>query len=283
MVGKAVDIELRWYASRWAKRMLAVVAIGGVLGVVLLITRAHGAAAPRTTWGEPDLMGVWQAAKLGAQPGKDTFNLTQLERLYRPEARTTAGQPSAKNDPALQCVPQSFPRAATFGWPIQIVQRPGTLLIFNEAFHTHRIIPTNNAHVEEDRQFPMYLGDSAGHWDGDTLIVDVFSFNGESWLAGAQDKPTDTSLGVWPTSDALHVVERWRLVDANTLEYQARVEDPKMLTAPWDTPTITFARQPIARVSEAKCLRGDPAKHGYAWGYPDGEPDPATYLNQFGR
>jgi hypothetical protein len=217
-------------------------------------------------------MGVWQGPKLGASPGQDSFNLAQLERLYRPEARTKMSQLSAADDPALRCVPQPFPRAAALGWPIQIVQRPGMLLVLTEAFHTFRYVSTDGRGHEENSefQFPTFVGHAAGKWEGDTLVVDVVRLR-QPWLAGALDKPTPGSTGVWPTSDALHVVERWRRVDADTLEYQARVEDPAMLTAPWDGPRVTLKRQPIDAIEEVKCLVDDL------------ETPPASYLAQFGR
>jgi hypothetical protein len=85
----------------------------------------------------------------------------------------------------------------------------------------------------------------------------VISFNGEGWLASGQDKPTGASTGVWLTSAAMHVVERWRRLDADTLEYRATVEDREMLTRPWETPTITFKRQSADRIEEALCRTED--------------------------
>jgi hypothetical protein len=171
----------------------------------------------------------------------------------------------------LHCVPPAFPHAVTLGWPIQIVQRPGMMLVLTEAFSSFRNVPTDGrGHISSDVLIPFFVGDSAGHWEGDTLIVDVISFR-DAWLAGSRDKPTPGSTGVWPTSDALHVVERWRRVDADTLEYQARVEDPAMLTGPWDTPKVTLKRQPTDKIQEMKCLVDDP------------ETPPASYLAQFGR
>jgi len=214
-------------------------------------------SAQRTTWGEPDLTGVWGGVDLTARPGKDTLNLAQLEHLYKADARPK--ELSAKDDPGLKCLPQAFPRAALLGQPIQIVQRPGLLVVLTEAFHTFRTIPTDNRPHPKDFLFPMYLGDSTGRWDNDTLIVDVTSFNGESWLANATDKPAASSRGVWPTSDMLHVVERWRRTGADTLEYEATVDDPAALTGQWKTPKIVFRRQTRNRIDVGKCFVDDPA------------------------
>ena len=101
---------------------------------------------------------------------------------------------------------------------------------------------------------PNYFGDSSGRWDGDTLVVDVASFNDKTWLADARDKPNPTSRGVWLHSNKMHVVERWRMVDADTLEYQAVVTDPEMLTGPWTTPTKTLRRQPFRKIGEGMCF-----------------------------
>jgi hypothetical protein len=103
------------------------------------------------------------------------------------------------------------------------------MVLFDNRPHIYRYIPTDGRSHTEDL-FPSYQGDSVGRWEGDTLVVDVTTLNGRVWLAGAQDHPTPTSVGGWITSDASHLVERWRLLDANALEYQATVEDPKVLT-----------------------------------------------------
>jgi len=223
-------------------------------------TTGGGAAgsAARTAWGEPDLTGVWQGQALGAQSGKDTFNLAALEGLYTPEARARIQKMSAKDDPALRCAPPPFPHAAKLGRRLQIVQSPGFAFVFTEAYPIARIIPTTGRpHTPAEYLFPSYMGDSSAQWEGDTLVVDVIAFNGEGWLAGPQDRPTGASTGVWLTSPAMHIVERWRRVDAGTLEYRARVEDPDLLTMAWETPTITLRRQPVDVIDEALCRPED--------------------------
>jgi len=214
--------------------------------------------AAQTTWGEPDLSGVWKSEALGARPGQDTFDLATLERLYTAEARARIQALSAGDDPTLRCAPPAFPRAVMLGRPIQIFQKPGFAFVLTEAYPSVRSIPTTaRPHTDEQYLYPTYMGDSTAHWNGDTLVVDAISFNGEAWLAGPADRPTTSSTGAWPTSQTMHVVERWRRVDADTLEYQATVEDPNMLTAPWETPTVTFKRQSVDRIEEALCRPED--------------------------
>jgi len=235
---------------------LLVVCGAAVVAAQTRVSQPAGGSALRTTWGEPDLTGVWGGVDLTARPGKDALNLAQLERLYKADARPK--ELSAKDDPGLKCLPQAFPRAALLGQPIQIVQRPGLFIVLTEAFHTFRTIPTDNRPHPKDFLFPMYLGSSTGRWDNDTLVVDVTSFNGQSWLANATDKPAASSRGIWPTSDMLHVVERWRRTGADTLEYEATVDDPGMLTGQWKTPKIVFKRQTRNRIDVGKCFVDDP-------------------------
>jgi hypothetical protein len=246
--------------------------VGAVAGVALLVgvrvamndDGAAGAAAGTgsfsalTSWGEPNLTGVWKGETLGANSGRDTFNLAKLEELYKPEARTRMQTLTANDDPTTRCAPPAFPRAATLGHRVQIAQSPGFAFVFTEAYPVARIIPTTGRpHTPDQYLFPNYMGDSTARWEGDTLVVDVISFNGEGWLAGPQDRPTNASRGVWPTSEAMRVTERWRRIDADTLEYQATVEDPQMLTMPWETPTVTLTRQKIDRIDEVLCRPED--------------------------
>ncbi len=256
--------------------VVGAVAIAALLVGVRMATNENGAAggatagsfAARTAWGEPNLAGVWKGEPLGAGSGRDTFNLTTLEGLYKPEARARMKELSAEDDPTMRCAPPAFPRAAMLGHPVQIIQRPGFAFVFTEAYPVFRIIPTTGRpHTSGQYLFPNHMGDSTARWEGDTLVVDVISFNGEGWLASGQDRPTNASTGVWLTSDAMHVVERWRRIDADTIEYQARVEDPQMLTAPWETPTVTLKRQSVDRIEEVLCRPED---------------GPATYLTRLG-
>jgi hypothetical protein len=207
-------------------------------------------AAPRTVWGEPDLSGIWVAANLNAK----THNLAVLEALYRPDAKAAIQRMTDVDDPLLRCIPYGIPRAyLSSPWPFQIVQSPGVTVILTEYYHAFRVIPTDGRPHPTDA-YPTYFGDSVARWDGDTLVVDVTAFNGKTWLSD-RDKPTATSVGAWPTSDALHVVERWRRVDAETLEYEAVVDDPKMLTGSWTTPTVSLKRAPDGtRIAEAMCF-----------------------------
>lgn len=200
---------------------------------------------PRAPDGKPDLTGVW----LGAST--NDYNHGELLPLYQPWARKQMDALSEKDDPTLRCMPYSYPRAITTPHPIQIVQHhnPGVVVVLTETLHSFRVIPTDGRPHPADVMYPTYQGDSVGRWDGDTLVVDVVGFNDKTWLVDGREEPSG-----WVHSDALHVVERWRLVDANTLEYVATVEDPKVLTGPWTQTPMRVKRAPFNKVFEAACL-----------------------------
>jgi hypothetical protein len=211
------------------------------------------ASATTVSTREPDLSGVWMGVDASAA---DVFNVAELARLYTTEARRKMQQMTAQDDPALRCIPHAFPRALMVPKPFQIVQAPGMLAILIETMHAYRLIPTDGRrHPGEDLLYPTFQGDSVGHWEGDTLVVDVVAFNGQTWLADGRIKPAGASVGAWFTSDELHIVERWRRVDASRLEYQATVEDPQVLTRPWKTSKVVLKRQPITQINEVICNR----------------------------
>ncbi|MGH9257539.1 MAG: hypothetical protein ACRD3C_23520 [Vicinamibacterales bacterium] len=204
---------------------------------------------PRLADGKPDMTGVWGQMGFGGNDG-----LAELEKLYTPAARAKMQGLVEADDPLFRCLPYGVPRSILSSpWPFQIVQRAGMMVVLTEYYHSFRLIPTDGSPHPPDA-LPTYFGDSVGRWDGDTLVVDVAGFNGKTWLADARDRPTPASRGIWLHSDALHVVERWRLVDANTLEYQANVEDPQMLTGRWTSPPKRVTRQPFGKIGEGMCF-----------------------------
>jgi hypothetical protein len=135
---------------------------------------------------------------------------------------------------------------------VQLASTPGFLLMLNEGGGNFRIIPIvaeNQPKPDLSRAKPSFLGTSVAHWEGDTLVVEVTKFNGKPWLGG--NRP-----GMLPqtTSDALRIVERWSRPDGQSLDFQAVVEDPKMLTAPWTGPVQRRGMLPYDTVQEAFCF-----------------------------
>lgn len=205
--------------------------------LLLSLGTAHAADGkiPRAANGKPDFSGIWQttsaaeydlephSTRRDAPPGPGVVEGGLLP--YKPEAlaqRQRNFDARLTNDPRLKCYTPGVPRSVYTLEPFQILQRPRDLTLVHQFGYTVRTIHTNNTqHPAEPNDW--WLGDSRGRWDGDTLVVDVKHFNDGTWLDRAGNFH----------SDALHVVERWTLVDANTLQYQATVDDEKVFSRPW--------------------------------------------------
>ena len=130
----------------------------------------------------------------------------------------------------------------------RIVQTDDNVLILAEMVHDARIVRMNQEHAPEEMRF--WLGDSVGHWEGDTLVVDTTNF-------------TDTS-GLGQASRNLHVVERFTRVDADTLRYHFTVDDPRVWTAPWSGEYVWPASD--QRVYEYACHEANYSFHGILGG-----------------
>src|SRR5205809_1375879 len=129
--------------------------------------------------------------------------------------------------------------------PYQIVQRPGSFVLMYEYNHVTRVIYTDGRpHVGSNIQ--LYMGDSIGRWEGDTLVVDTTNFN---------DK-TSFSQTIPFHSDALHTVERFTMVDPYIIDYQITIEDPKMFTAPIRIAGTFAAAAKGSELMEFACAEG---------------------------
>ena len=153
-------------------------------------------------------------ARAAAQPkrsfeGPETFNLH--ERCL-----------AAVNRRWSAAVPPMVP-ALDVQYLYQIVQTPSFVMIFSELIHDARVIRMNGAHLPANVQ--RWLGDSIGHWDGSTLVVDTTNFIPKTGFAGSGER--------------LHVVERFTRVDASTIRYVVTVDDPDTWATPW-TAEIPF-------------------------------------------
>jgi hypothetical protein len=138
----------------------------------------------------------------------------------------------------------------------QIVQTPGYVLIVAEMIHDARIIPIGKdgaAHAES--RVRSWGGDSRGHWEGATLVVDTTNFNGRGWIATGQNAVTVRGV---PAGEQLHVVERFTRVDRDTMQYEVRIEDPEHYTAPWKI-AYPLARDAEYQMFEYACHEGNHA------------------------
>jgi len=134
----------------------------------------------------------------------------------------------------------------------QIIQLPGVIVIRNEMIHETRVIPLDGRpHVSA--KIRQYLGDSRGHWEGTTLVIETTNFNGKVGIT--------RNGNTLPTSQELRVVERLTRVDPATLQYEATVTDPKTWTRPWKI-SLPLKLHPEYQFFEYACHEGNYAmKH----------------------
>jgi len=232
---------------------------------------------PRTADGKPDFTGVWQVASnrkgtweqananggLGGLSASETAVRAPAPPRGAPARESAPYQPWAAkkvlesfnrraiDDPQAQCLLPGVPRVNTVGlFPMQIVQTPQTIVMMYEYLNAFRIIPIGAKHPDDLE--PTFMGDAVGRWDGDTFVVDVTSFNDRTWLIGT---------GTFH-SDALHVTEKYRRIDADTITYEATMEDPKVLTKPWVYRT-TIMKRDGTRLREYECQESDDDRQEY--------------------
>jgi hypothetical protein len=205
---------------------------------------------PRTKWdGKPDFSGVyWDSGYPGADETKTPTSLDLMDLLTRPEewaARKTLDPGVSRG---MHCWPESpvhgsmHPRI-----DIHLVSAPGFFVMINTGMGNHRIIPTDGG-THDKTAPPTFQGDSVGHWDGDTLVVEVTNF---------RDQPVMGMRYRDRWSDALRVVERWTMPDSRFFEYEAWVEDPKTLSGPWQAPKIRRGRTIRGFSQETFCVQND--------------------------
>jgi hypothetical protein len=231
------------------------------------------APAPKALDGKPDLSGVWmhetttvaemrrlfgsridESLKVDA-PGMEIgtqhrYGVNILldfmpEELMRPEAVDQMRRNQAIDNLADACTPGSsmgFPRAGLVSEPIKIVQAPRLTMVMYEAGNFYRQIYTDGRTLPKEFNLPAFNGYSAGHWEGETLVVETAGFNDKTWLDGMRH----------PHSDALHVVERFRRRDFGHLDYEITFNDPKMYTKPF-TVKIPHELLPDSDIFENYC------------------------------
>lgn len=200
------------------------------------VARAKIFTPPRTAGGQPDLQGFWRG------PGAGTENIEEHPKteddaggrslIVDPPDGKIPYQPWALAqrkanverylEPAVPCFAAGVPRSLYMPPGFELRQSPGYVVMLIERAHHYRIIPTD-ARPHIGPGIHLWQGDSRGRWDGNALVVDTINQNGKTWFDQA---------GNFATDDA-HMVERFTLIDANTIHYQITIEDRSAYTRPW--------------------------------------------------
>jgi hypothetical protein len=239
------------------------------LGLALLITiPSFGQAvykAPRTAEGKPNINGIWQAINEAnwdltghaARPGlavemgawaAEPGGLGVVEGgtiPYLPAALAKKKQNfenRMKLDPEVKCYLPGIPRATYQPFPFQIIVGPQYILMAYEFAGAMRTI-----YMKDPGPAPTdsWMGQSVGHWEGDTLVVDTKGFNDQTWF----DRSGDFH------SDQLHVVERFTPMSPDALSYEATIEDPQTFSRSWKISMPLNRRlEKNAQLLEFKCV-----------------------------
>jgi hypothetical protein len=258
--------------QNWLKgAAIALVSIGGTIAISHVMRSPVEGRAPdvnvlRTANGKPDFNGIWQAV------GSANWNLLDHQARSGPvlelgavlavpaglsvvEGNEIPYQPWAaakqkdnyenwlSRDPEVKCYLPGIPRATYMPYPFQILQTANNdILMAYEYASASRVIKMAKT---EPPPVDTWMGQSAGHWEGDTLVVDVIGLNDQTWFDRAGNFH----------SEALHVIERFTPVSRDVLDYQATIEDPKVFTRPWKIQMSLYRRQEQrAQLLEFKCV-----------------------------
>jgi hypothetical protein len=224
--------------------------VAGALAVLAagMLAQAPGRGGPqaaakpftRLADGKPDMQGYWETAVFFSAFDLETHDKAEFEIPagkgvvvdppdgkipYQPwalEKKKDLMQHHLFEDPQAHCYLSGVPRQMYTPFGFQILQPQGNVVLLYEAFHSYRIIPLNGRpHIPD--AIRLFEGDSRGHWEGDTLVVDVTNQNPGTWF----DMVANFH------SDALHVIERFTMKDSRTIGYEATLDDSKVFTRPW--------------------------------------------------
>lgn len=239
--------------SRWEVALVTVLATLALSSALLAQTDARGAAqaaaasAP-SAGSSHDLTGVWNALRspydfssfAKGDPPMTPWGEEQF-KAAKPSQGPRGVLLSQTNDMVYKCFPPGMPYIYLQVFPFQIVQTPTEVIELFEYDHFVRHIYTNGRKHPADLT-PTYDGDSIGHWEGDTLVVDTIGLNGKIWLDRVGH----------PESDQMHITERIHRVDEKTLQIDFTFDDPKAYPKPWNA-TLRYGLHPTWEIMEHIC------------------------------
>jgi hypothetical protein len=232
----------------------------GLLFLIAAVSEVPRAATPptvsppRTSDGKPNLQGIWHAhsragydleghgATLGMPASRGVVEGEAIP--YQPWAAAKRAENFSTRqtaDPLAQCYMPGVPRIMYMDFPFHIFQTPTQVAILFEWSQVFRLIYTDGSAPPAGIDF--WMGDSRGHWEDDTLVVNVTNHNDRTWFDMAGNFH----------SDVLRVVERYTMSDVDTIHYEATIEDPKVFTRPWKIALPLYREKALDRVLEYQC------------------------------
>lgn len=239
------------------------IAAGAALGVAFTRGTTSAPRAARTADSKPDFSGIWQTnneaywdleaheARPGAVTQAGVYSDYEFARVaaapvialgaaagvpaslgvvgddgqipYKPDALAIKKENSENwidRDPELKCYLPGIPRAMYMPYPFQIVQSTNKIQMAFTFANATRTIHLDKVEGPPD---DTYMGHSVGHWEGETLVVDVTGFNGKNWFDRAGNFH----------SASLHLTERFTAISPDAIRYEVTIEDPETFTRPW--------------------------------------------------
>ena len=261
------------------QKAMRIAVAGSLLSAAIIPLAGQAYRAPRAENGKPDLNGIWQAMNeanydleghnarpamalrpgpYGPVPAASVLALGAVgavppslgvveggEIPYKPEALAQKKKNQENwvtSDPEIKCYLPGVPRATYIPQPFRIFQSNSQLFFAYQYAGAVR-----NIYLKDPGPAPVdaWMGQSFGHWEGETLVIDVAGFNDQSWFDRAGNFH----------SDALHVVERYTRTSPDVISYEASIEDPKVFTRPWKISMPLYRRQEKnAQILDFKCV-----------------------------
>ena len=216
------------------------------LCLVAMIAPLCAQPLPRLADGTPDFggNGAWHPPSVGDASKADRH--IELPFLPWTKLRFDENRTSKQSDSASRCLPPGVPRIVFTPEPFQIVQQRDRILFLYEAgAHVWRNVWMDGRKHPKDPN-PTWLGDSIGHWEGNTLVVDAAGFNDKTWLDDAGH----------PHTEQLHVIERYTRTGALSMKYEVTIDDPGAYRKPWSN-SVTIPFRSGETLQEYVCLEGE--------------------------
>jgi hypothetical protein len=261
---RLAEVSFMSLSERWMLSAVALLALLSLPAGALAQGATSGPGLPRTKDGKPNFQGIWQVrnraaygledhhARYRMPPGRSVVEGGTIP--YQPWALARRDENFTNRqtaDPLSKCYMPGVPRIMYMEHPFQIFQTPEHIAMTFEWSQVHRLIylsgrPALHPNIDS------WMGDSRGRWEGDTLVVTVTGQNDRTWLDMAGNFH----------SDAVSMVERYTLRDADTITYEVTIEDPKVFTRPWKISMPLYRHKDMDRVLEYQCLAEEEEANG---------------------
>jgi len=240
--------------------LLALAAGFALTSIPAAAQSGSGKPAPRLSNGKPDFTGTWDHPRVGDVSkdvkGRCAGETQGCSSVSSGELSFTAlgkaeNDKKDKWDYGSHCMPWGYVRSYQTPFPHAYVSHPDRLVVMWEQDNAFHVVPTDGRKLPVDLE-PTWRGTSAGHWEGDTLVIETGGFNGRTWIDTAEH----------PHSDQLKVVERMSMPDYDHINYEVTMEDPKFYTKPIKNTRVFVRMKAGQELYEYSCAENNRCEGG---------------------